>query len=193
MYDADTYPTQALPPMANVKGFEEMTRRLDYRWDIYGPIHPNESRRHELIRIAAGRIFWVCQKSEGRTWREVTYDELLGSQEQDVEVYAAWSAERGHDYYGYTGRTSRSAPKKLFGIFPLKRETPKTAYDTEDKKIPWVYHTPQQLKRGLEIMVERGMLRLDLKGPDHRETYRVLPKFLDGLAIVPPKVVITEP
>ncbi|HWH07517.1 MAG TPA: hypothetical protein VNU47_03275 [Candidatus Paceibacterota bacterium] len=193
MYDAD-YSAVSLPPLSSVLGFDEVRRVLSYHWDTYGPVHPNEQRRRQLINIAAGRFFWLCRESEGKTWREITYAELLQSQEQDAEIYFAWAAERGYGNDGYTSRQPEPAPpRKLFGIFPLKRKEPETTYESRGSNVPWVYYTPEQLKRGLDLMVERGMLRAVLRGPQFQETYQALPGFLRGLSLARPQVVITEP
>lgn len=189
MYDgAYTNPNEIVPARVTLNGVRVARRNY-----AEPATTQNETRRRANMDLAAGRIAWICVPRDEETgkasgngeWRGVTHAELLASLEEDVKAY--------HDAQEDHKREARQLAQgnKFLGIFSFGRNSSGPYKGPSFRDVPIITFKPEQLARGLELLVEKGLLRQEeIEG---EVTYFVTPAFFDGLDIAPLMEEVTEP
>lgn len=147
-------------------------------------LDPNETRRRMLMDIAAGRFAWLCREGE---WRGVSHREMVESLVADVATFR--EAEEEHKAACVRGRKRRKLrnriaedTKRPFSFLRRQPSPPREIeiYTTAPyRSVAMIVDTVPQLERGLELLVERGYLRMI--GEGDKRIYYVVDKFFEGL------------
>lgn len=138
----------------------------------------NESNRRTNMRLAAGRISWVCATTGGQ-WRDVSHHELLESLHLDVATYKDAAARHKEE--------SIALNRQRSGLFRTGASYKTAPFDA----VPVITFPDIKLEKGLEHLVREGRLRK--VGSGDTAMYGILPSFLDDLEIIPLPEEVHEP